>query len=235
MLIETNNIQLEDLPDLASRLARVATIAHEIQWLSDGIYKPMGCILVDVEWYSLAAIAKTTSNAHAFEAMIKLKNTIAATAIVRMQIEIAMRIHGLTLVDDVEDAGTKLMKGEKYSSLAFKGSNKKLTDTALHLELSKLYQWVTAAYESTCAAVHLDRMNIGHKLVSINDKVFYNLAGVDKDFPDERYYHLVDTFFITLRMTKKLLESFLATRPQPDERAVQLDASRKTKAQSESF
>ena len=226
MIIETDNIQLDDLPDLAGRLSRIGEIAREIEWLPDSTYKPMGCVVVDVEWYSLAAVAKSTSNAHAFTAMVKTKNTIAATALVRMQIEVAMRIHGLTLVEDVELAGTELMNGAKYSSLINRHTNKPLTDTVLHVELSKMYQWVTPAYRASCAAVHLDRMNIENKLTPINDRVFFNLAGTDSHASDEAYFHLADTFFVALRMTKQLLESFLATRPQPDERSAQLSAIR---------
>jgi hypothetical protein len=51
----------------------------------------------------LAATTKSTSNANAFEILVVARNTVATTAIVRMQIEAAMRLFGLALVDDIED------------------------------------------------------------------------------------------------------------------------------------
>jgi hypothetical protein len=62
--------------------------------------------------------------------------------------------------------------------------------------------------------------------MSLGPRVFFNLAGIDKAKPVEAYYHLVDTFFIALRMTKRLLEDFLATRPQPPARLEELRRQR---------
>ncbi len=224
---ETNDIELDELPNLESRLARVRSMALEIERLPDDTYAPQGSFLADVEWFSLAAVTKSTSNAHAFDLMVTSKNTIAAAALIRMQIEAAMRLFGLTLVDDVEDAGIRLMRGEKYPSLKMKGGGPKLADKLLHQELSKLYAWVTGAYESTSAYVHLDRVNINSKIIHLDQGEFFNLAGIDKAKPEEAYYHLVDTFFIALRMTKQLLNDFLATRPQPPERAALLEKFRR--------
>lgn len=63
-------------------------------------------------------------------------------------------------MDDVDAAGTKLMHGEKYSALKFKGTKQALRDNFLHEELSKQYQWVSEAYAATSSYVHLDRMNM---------------------------------------------------------------------------
>jgi hypothetical protein len=227
MIRETNDIQLAEMPDLASRLARVRAMALEIERLPDDNFAPQGSFLADVEWFSLAAVTKSTSNAHAFELMVTSKNTIAACAIVRMQIEAAMRLFGLTLVDDAEDAGAQLMKGERYSSLRMKSGGPRLVDKILHQELSKLYAWVTDVYESTSAYVHLDRVNISSKLTYLDRRAFFNPAGIDKTKPEDAFYHLVDTFFIALRMTRQLLEDFLATRPQPPERAAHLEEFRR--------
>ncbi|NKK70027.1 hypothetical protein GFM13_06405 [Rhizobium leguminosarum bv. viciae] len=219
---ETNEIQLDELPDLASRLARIEAVALEIERLPDETYAPQGSFLAPVEWFSLAAVTKSTSNAHAFELMVASRNTIAAAAIVRMQIEAAMRLFGLTLVDDADAAGTRLMNGEKYSSLRMRNGGPRLVDKTLHQELSKRYSWVTDAYESTSAYVHLEEVNISSKLTYLEPGGFFNLAGIDKVRPEEAYFHLVDTFYIALRMTKQLLEDFLATRPQPPERTARL-------------
>jgi len=195
MMRETNEIQLDELPDLPSRLARVRAMALEIERLPDNTYAPLGSSLADVEWFSLAAVTKSTSNAHAFELMVTSKNTIAAAAIVRMQIETAMRLFGLTLVDDAESTGVQLMKGEKYSSLRMRNGGPKLVDKILHQELSKLYAWVTGAYELSSAYVHLDRVNISSKLAYLEPSVFFTLAGIDTAKSEEAYFHLVDTLF----------------------------------------
>ncbi|MDW9590289.1 hypothetical protein GOC31_30790 [Sinorhizobium meliloti] len=226
---ESNEIYLEETTGLAGRLVRIRSMADEIRHLPDGTYAPEGCILADVEWFSLAVVSKSTSNAHAFDTLVRERNTIAAGALIRMQIEVAMRLFGLTLVDDVEEAGARLMNGEKYSTLKLKGTKQPLRDKILHEKLAEMYLWVTAAYEDSSAYVHLDSVNITLKLNPRSGRVFFNLLGVDKARPDEDYFHLADTFFIALRMTRDLLKDFLATRPNPDyrlEQKLKLDAER---------
>lgn len=223
---ETMDIELDDLPSLTARLARVRAMALEIHQLPDETYAPLGSALAPVEWFSLAAVVKSSSNAHAFEHLVESKNTIAASAIIRMQIETAMRLFGLSLVNDVEEAGALLMKGEKYSMLRMPDGRTRLVDKLLHQELSKLYAWVSSAYEDSSAFVHLDRVNISFKLTWLEKGGFYNLDGIDRRRPDEEYYHLVDTFFLALRMTRDMLRDFLRTRPQPEQRKVALERSR---------
>lgn len=221
MIRESNEIELEETVGLEGRIDRIRNMADEIYHLSDETYAPQGCELAGVEWFSLAVVAKSNSNAHAFEILVRERNTTAATALIRMQIEAAMRLFGLTLVDDVEDAGRKLMGGEKYSSLKLKGTKTALRDSLLREKLGELYLWVPSTYEASSAYVHLDSVNIVQKLKPIGSRLFFNLSGVDKSRPDEDYFHLTDTFFIALRMTRDLFRDFLCTRPGPEYRMKQ--------------
>lgn len=218
---ESNEIYLEETSGLEGRMVRIRSMADEICHLPDGTYAPQGCILADVEWFSLAVVSKSTSNAHAFETLVRERNTIAAAALIRMQIEAAMRLFGLTLVDDVEESGARLMNGEKYSTLKLKGTKQPLRDKILREKLAEMYLWVTAADEDSSAYVHLDSVNIRLKLNPMGGRVFFNLFGVEKARPDEDYFDLADTFFIALRMTRDLLKDFLAARPNPDYRLKQ--------------
>jgi hypothetical protein len=110
-----------------------------------------------------------------------------------MQIEAAMRLYGLTLVDDVEVAGARLMAGNKFGQLKSR-EGAKLADKVLHEALSLEYGWVTKVYEDTSAFVHLDGQNIKSKLVYLEMGAFFNLSGVDAKRPETAYFHLADTF-----------------------------------------
>lgn len=103
MTVETKLIELPEVSDLVSRLDRIRSMALDIEHPPDETYAPQGRFLSDVEWFSLAATTKSTSNANAFEILVVARNTVAAAAVVRMQIEAAMRLFGLALVDDIED------------------------------------------------------------------------------------------------------------------------------------
>lgn len=214
-------IYIDVLPDLASRLDRIRSYDVIIQHLPDNTYAPQGSTLSDVEWYSLCAVVKTSSNIQSFCQLIESRNIIAAEAILRSQIDTAMRLFGLSLVDDVEAAGTLLMTGKNYSELRHGGDPKlPLRDWYLRDQLSLRYPWVKQTYQDACESVHLTAEAIKRKLKPMGGLIFFNLSGLDHHSVEETvYYHLADTFYISLKMTVDLLGDFLATRPQPAERA----------------
>lgn len=217
---ETLHIGIEMLPDLASRIARIRSFDARLQRLPDETYAPLGGWLADVEWYSLSAVVKTSSDIHAFCTMIENRNTIAAGSVLRSQLDTAMRIFGLTLVEDVEAAGAHLMNGGKYSDLRHRPNRKQqLRDGYLSEQISARYPWVRSAYVDACESVHLTHRTIKHKMKMLGGMIFFNLSGLDHiSVEEDAYYHLSDTFYIALEMTTELLQEFLSTRPGPEER-----------------
>ncbi|MBU1306528.1 MAG: hypothetical protein KKF33_13545 [Alphaproteobacteria bacterium] len=218
---EPTAIFIEMLPDLASRLKRIRNYDTLVQQISDDTYAPLGSALSDVEWYSLCAVVKTSSNILAFCQLIEARNIIASEVTLRSQLDTAMRLFGLSLVDDIEAAGTMLMSGQNYSALCHGGNPKlPLRDWYLRDQLSLRYPWLKQTYQDACESVHLTADAIKRKLKFLNGRIFFNLSGLDHQSVEEAsYYHLADTFFISLEMTVELLREFLATRPQPTERA----------------
>ncbi|GAB5426804.1 MAG: hypothetical protein Devi2KO_02630 [Devosia indica] len=210
-------IELDDLPDLESRLQRVADMAIEIERLPDNRYVPMGSELSDIEWYSLCAVIKSGAHAQAFCRAIRERNTVAAGAMLRLQMDVAMRLNGLKYFVDIEAAGASLMAGVSYRSIPSKIG--KLFDATLIEKLNADHPWVKGVYDGGNEDVHLSRTVIMRKMKRVGGMLFFNLRPTDEHVSEQDYFHLVDTFFITLRLTRDLLASFLATRPGPDERA----------------
>jgi hypothetical protein len=221
---EKLTVLIDMLPDLASRLDRIRTFDNLVQQIPDDTYMPMGSHLADIEWYSLCAVVKTSSNVLAFVQLIESRNIIAAESILRSQIDTAMRLFGLSLVEDIEKAGSTLMSGENYSSLCHGGNPKlPLRDWYLRDQLSVRYPWVKQTYQEACESVHLTAEAIKRKLKLLGGRIYFNLSGLDhKSVEEEAYHHLADTFYISLEMTVELLREFLATRPKPEERATKM-------------
>lgn len=193
-------------------------VDREIQQLPDAHYAPLGSILTDVEWYSLTAIVKTSSNVHAFCEAISAKNSVAAGATLRSQLDAAQRIFGLTIVEGVEDAGRILMHDGHYAKLKDRRTGKELRDSYLNAELAKAHPWVAAAYKAACMDVHLTASAIKRKMVARGSMLFFNLDGLDRSFEPEFYRELASDFQNALQLTRDLLKQFMETRPGPEER-----------------
>ncbi|EHJ98811.1 hypothetical protein [Agrobacterium tumefaciens] len=114
-----------------------------------------------VTLFLLAALQRVESNAAGFEAMVKSKNYPVACAIVRMQIDTAMRVYGLRLMADPHDGAMKLLSGERYDRIRPKRGDK-LRDAVLLGALNVEYDWIKKVYERTSGMVHLSGMHIHH-------------------------------------------------------------------------
>ena len=219
-------------PSLEFRLGQIEKTAEDLSLFPSDYYVPMGAALTDIEWYSLAAIKKTASQSHAFCTLVRAKNTLSATATIRLQIDTAMRIFGLSLIRDIETAGTRLMNGESYRRLKSR-DNEKLTDAYLHQELNKMYPGVSQAYEDTSAYVHLSGEHIKNGLVLGPGQLgmFLHLNGTDAARPDDYFFSIVDSFDQASRLTASLIMDFIRTRPGPEVRAQELLARRRAAGQ----
>ena len=199
--------------DLEARLCEIEKVAGALSQLPNTYLGPQGTAIPDVEWFALAAIKKTASLSHAFCTLIRAKNTLSAAALVRLQLDTAMRIFGLTLVDDVETAGIRLMNDESYRKLRSR-DKQPLTDAFLHRKLNEKYPGITEAYEDASAYVHLSGQHIKTGLWSRpgTPTLFFHLFGTDDARPDEWFAGLVDAFDQATRLTADLIAAFINTR-----------------------
>lgn len=206
----------ETLPgklDLDARLCEIERVATQLSRLPTTHLGPLGTAIPDIDWFALAAIKKTISLSHAFCTLIRVKNTLSAAALVRLQLDTAMRVFGLTLVDDVEAAGIQLMNDESYRKLKSR-DGQPLTDAFLHRKLNEKYPGFSEAYTDGSAYVHLSGMHIKTGLWSRPGTpiLFFHLLGTDDARPEEWFADLVDSFDQATKLTVELITGFITTR-----------------------
>jgi len=161
----------------------------------------------------LAAIKKTTSLSHAFCTLVRAKNTLSAAALVRLQLDTAMRMFGLTLVEDVETAGTWLMNDKSYRKLKAR-TGEPLSDAFLHRKLDEKYPGLSEAYEAASAYVHLSGQHIKTGLWSREGSpiLFFHLNGTDDARPNEWFADIIDSFDQATKLTADLIAEFWVAR-----------------------
>ncbi|MCZ7502758.1 hypothetical protein [Agrobacterium sp. ST15.13.015] len=114
-----------------------------------------------VTLFLLAALQRIDSNVAGFQAMVASLNYPVACAILRLQIDTAMRVNGLRLMADPHDGTMKLLSGERYDRIRPKKGDK-LRDAVLLNSLNAEYDWIKKVYERTSGMVHLSGMHIHH-------------------------------------------------------------------------
>lgn len=199
--------------DLEACLGKIERVSAELQKIPLAYLGPQGSKIPDIGWYVLAAVKKTASLSHAFCALVRAKNTLAAATLVRLQLDTAMRISGLAIVDDIEAAGTHLMSDGSYRKLRSR-DNKPLDDAVLHRRLDEYYPGLSLVYEATSSYVHL---SASHIKTGLSDRagtstLFFHLKGTDDTQPDEWFADIVDAFDQATHLTSEMIEDFMRYR-----------------------
>lgn len=202
--------------DLEVHLQNIERVSAGLQKIPNDYIGPLGSQIPDIGWYVLAALKKTTSLTHAFCALTRAKNTLAAAALIRLQLDTAMRIFGLSLVDDIEVVGTRLMNDESYRKLRSR-DNELLSDKVLHRKLNEHYPGLSDEYEAGSSYVHLTAAHIKRGLFErpSTSTLFFHLNGTDESRPDEWFADIVSSFDQATRLTADLIEDFMRYRYTP--------------------
>ncbi len=196
--------------DLETALRKIEKTAATLLRIPPKYIGPTGTKVPDIAWYVFAAIRKTTSLSHAFCLLIRAKNTLAATALIRLQLDTALRISGLSLIGDLDDAGAKLMNDESYRSLRSR-DGERLDDALLHRNLDKHYPGLSEAYQTTSSFVHLSASHIKSGLIERPgvSTLFFHMNGTDDAQSDEEIAGIVDWFDQATELTANMIEDFM--------------------------
>lgn len=138
---------------------------------------------------------------------------MSAAALVRLQLDTAMRMFGLALVEDVEAAGIWLMNDNIYRKLKAR-TGEPLSDAFLHRKLNEKYPGLSEAYEAASDYVHLSGRHIKTGLWPREGTatLFFNLHGTDDRRPNEWFVDIIDSFDQATKLTADLIAEFLNTR-----------------------
>lgn len=145
---------------------------------------------------------RTLSNIHGFLTLSKEQNFLCCAAILRLQIDTAMRVNAFNLVDDPNALSEQIMKNKRFSEIVDR-DGKQMKDWYLRKKLSEKHPWIDSVYEETSGAVHLSSRHIFASVEApegSEDSVVFNVTGLSEK-PQEQYSEIFAAFEHSLRMT----------------------------------
>ena len=137
----------EHLDQLDVSQKELINLAYQIAESADGAIYP-------IDLFVMAAIKKTLSINRGYVSQLREDNYVCGAALLRIQIDSALRLHASTLVKDTTKFVGEIMDGKPMNQLRDK-KGKLLTDTYLYNEVSKSYPWITNLYKESSGFVHL--------------------------------------------------------------------------------
>lgn len=207
----------ENLATLADRLSLIEKLEGELLRKAAAEFSKNQNIW-QTDMFVMGALRRTLAQARGFREMLASKNFPCAAGILRMQLDTAMRVNALRLVDSREQFCSDLLGGKHFNK-AKDVSGNKLTDAYLRQKLAEDHSWINPVYEKTSEFIHLSGQHFYNSIASMDDgsRTFrFVIGSEDPPRPDDAYFEIVDAFFEATKLAGLLMLGYFKARaPHP--------------------
>jgi hypothetical protein len=200
---------------LVDRLKRIEQLEHELIRKGAGIVGA-GADLSHADFFIIGALRRTLAQARGFRDLIDARNFPCAAAILRLQLDTAMRVNALSIIDDVDAACKSVLDGKQFNRLKDRDGNK-LSDAHIRKTLAQTHPWINPVYARTSDFVHLSGKHFEVSIARTDDETrtaYFQISGHDPQRSEETYFEAVDTFFEATKLAGMLLLAFWMARHQ---------------------
>jgi hypothetical protein len=204
--------------DLTGRLQHIEGLENELIKKGAGLLG-VGTGLRDADFFIMGAMRRTLAQARGFRDLIKTRNFPCAAALLRLQLDTAMRVNALSMVEDPDAVCKAVLEGEQFNRLKSR-DGQKLSDAFLREKLAEEHPWISMVYKQTSDLVHLSGRHFQVSIAGTDDETgaaFFFISGHDPDRPDETYFEVVDAFFKATKVSGMLMLAFLTARHRREE------------------
>lgn len=172
-----------------------------------------------IDLFISGALNRSAALSEGFKGLVKSKNLICAGAILRLQIDTAIRIFAGTLVDDTNLFVSDILKGQHIRNLKDRDENK-MTNKYLVNKLSNEYPWLPKVYEKTSSYIHLSDTHLFASVQSIEKdkrKLSLKISPFDRhEIPEKFYIEAVDAFNAAIEIIVRFVEGWIFTKSNPE-------------------
>jgi hypothetical protein len=203
--------------------ASVLTLADRLHYLDDlereftragSAIMARGATLGHADFFLFGAMKRTLAQSRGFRILIEARNFPCAAAILRLQIDTAMRVNALSLVDDADALARAILDGEQFNRLTDR-DRQKMTDAYLRRRLAHEHAWIGPVYERTSGFIHLSGNHFDVAIASTDEDsrvARFQISAEDPARPEEAYFEVVDSFVRATKLAGSLVVACLSAR-----------------------
>ena len=202
---------LKSLEELENRRKKLIKLTKEM-------LSAYGGTMYSLDLFAIGAVKRAISTIAGFRLLVESWNMICARALLRMQIDTALRFSSVFLIKKPNDFVMKVLKGEQINKLKDK-DGKKMTDAYLVSKLESEYSWIPVVYKNLSGYVHLSEHHLFNSVEHVNDdsgSVLWAIKEKDIKFPDFSWKELVDCFNESMDIFMKYLLGWIVTKDNPE-------------------
>ena len=203
---------------IEAALAKVDVDGKRMMKLEGNMLRAYGGAFYGLDFLANAAVNRSLALSSGFRTMIREKNLICAGALVRLQLDTALRLFAGFIVDEPHEFAMKVFKGNRIDRMKDKDGNR-MTDRYLVTQLANEYPWVEEVYERASNYVHLSATHIFSTLSKIDPdagKYQLEIGSHDRTFPDEVYIDAINAFRACTLILAEHVHGWIFTKDNPE-------------------
>lgn len=178
-----------------------------------------GGSLYGLDLLAYGALNRSMAHIRGFSGLIRDRNILCAGALLRLQLDTALRFSAAWLVENPHDFAASVLDGRRVQDMTDQ-SGKKMTDRYLTERIGEEYPWVPRVYERTSGYVHFSSV---HMLAAVSMKPDEESSGflqlkiseVDAELPDSLYIEAVEAFIAITEVLLKYVVGWTFTKANP--------------------
>ena len=174
------------------------------------------------DFLAIAAAKRSIALSAGFRTMVRDQNLICAGAILRLQLDTALRIFAGFIVDNPHDFAIAVIEGKRINKMKDQ-NGRPMTDRYLVTELARQYpeyQWIESTYKETSNYIHFSDTHFFSALDGVNHEgqpEFRIAIGArDNDIPDDVYLNAIATFHKSTEILVRFIEGWIYTKDNPE-------------------
>jgi hypothetical protein len=176
-----------------------------------------GATLYPFDVFANGAVARSLALAKGFRQMIVQRNLVCAGALVRLQLDTALRVTAGWSVDDPHAFAMAVARGERIDRMKDRHGNR-LLDKTLVENLAKDHPWVPKVYEVASDFIHLSDRHLARAFELNDDGKRFSICVSSEDPPglDDSYVEAITYFRKATDLLLHYLEGWVFTKENPD-------------------
>jgi hypothetical protein len=135
----------------------------------EAIMKAFGGAVYAFDLLSFAVLNRSMLLTSGFITLMRKDNFVAATPLIRIQLDNFLRYAAGWLVSDPHGFAVKILSGEHIRNIKTK-EGKRMTDCFLVDEFSKEYKWIKSVYKNTSGYIHLSDKHMFINITELDSK-----------------------------------------------------------------
>ena len=203
-------------------LADLEADEKELIAIAGEMLQAYGGAVYGFDFLANAAVNRALALSSGFRTMIREQNLICAGALLRLQLDTALRFFAGFIVDKPHDFAVEVLGGKQINRMKDR-EGKRMTDRYLVSQMAEQYPWVERVYELASGYVHMSETHILSTLESIDldsGIVGIKISSHDRPLPDDVYIDAIRTFRQCSRILALHLEGWVFTKNNPEKAAL---------------